>query len=98
MCPRSRSSGNSMGADTRCLGEQPSGITSGLERWNPMMRVELNTVVARPIEDVFGRLTDLSDYSRWIAKARNLRQVRPDFGGSRGHRDHLLRQGSDGHL
>jgi uncharacterized protein YndB with AHSA1/START domain len=33
-----------------------------------MMRVELNTVVARPIEDVFGRLTDLSDYSRWMPK------------------------------
>jgi uncharacterized protein YndB with AHSA1/START domain len=33
-----------------------------------MMRVELNTHVARPIEDVFGRLTDLSDYSRWMPK------------------------------
>ena len=33
-----------------------------------MMRVEMNTVVARPIEDVFGRLTDLSDYSRWMPK------------------------------
>jgi uncharacterized protein YndB with AHSA1/START domain len=33
-----------------------------------MMRVELNTVVARPIEDVFGRLTDFSDYSRWMPK------------------------------
>jgi uncharacterized protein YndB with AHSA1/START domain len=32
------------------------------------MRVELNTVVARPIEDVFGRLTDFSDYSRWMPK------------------------------
>ncbi len=35
---------------------------------NPMMRVELNTLVGRPIEDVFGRLTDLSDYSRWMPK------------------------------
>ena len=33
-----------------------------------MMRVELNTVVARPIEDVFGRLTDLPGYSRWMPK------------------------------
>ena len=33
-----------------------------------MMRVELNTVVARPIEDVFARLTDLSEYSRWMPK------------------------------
>jgi uncharacterized protein YndB with AHSA1/START domain len=33
-----------------------------------LMRVELNTVVARPIEDVFGRLTDFSDYSRWMPK------------------------------
>ncbi len=32
------------------------------------MRVELNTVVARPIEDVFARLTDLSDYPRWMPK------------------------------
>jgi uncharacterized protein YndB with AHSA1/START domain len=35
---------------------------------NPVIRVEMNTVVARPIEDVFGRLTDLSDYSRWMPK------------------------------
>ena len=33
-----------------------------------MMRVELNTHVARPIEDVFARLTDFSDYSRWMPK------------------------------
>ena len=33
-----------------------------------MMRVELNTVVARPIEDVFARLTDLSGYSRWMPR------------------------------
>ena len=33
-----------------------------------MIKVELNTVVARPIEDVFGRLIDLSDYSRWMPK------------------------------
>jgi hypothetical protein len=40
------------------------GVTSGLERReDPMIRVELNTVVARPTEDVFARLTDFSDYS-----------------------------------
>jgi uncharacterized protein YndB with AHSA1/START domain len=33
-----------------------------------MIRVEMNTVVARPIEESFGRLTDLSDYSRWRPK------------------------------
>ena len=33
-----------------------------------MMRVEMNTVIARPIEDVFGRLTDLSGYSRWMPR------------------------------
>ena len=44
------------------------GIISGSERRNPMIRVEMNTLVARPIEDVFGRLTDLSDYSRWMPK------------------------------
>jgi uncharacterized protein YndB with AHSA1/START domain len=49
------------------------GAAVGYNLWigeveNPMMRVELNTVVARPIEDVFGRLTDLSDYSRWMPK------------------------------
>lgn len=31
-----------------------------------MLRVELNTVIARPIDEVFGRLTDISDYSRWM--------------------------------
>jgi uncharacterized protein YndB with AHSA1/START domain len=31
-----------------------------------MIRVELNTLVARPTEDVFARLTDFSDYSRWM--------------------------------
>jgi uncharacterized protein YndB with AHSA1/START domain len=35
-----------------------------------MMRVELNTHVARPVEDVFGRLTNLSDYSRWMPNGR----------------------------
>ena len=44
------------------------GIISESERRNPMIRVEMNTVVARPIEDIFGRLTDLSDYSRWMPK------------------------------
>jgi uncharacterized protein YndB with AHSA1/START domain len=33
-----------------------------------MVRVELNTVIARPIEDVFDRLTDLSTYSQWMPK------------------------------
>jgi uncharacterized protein YndB with AHSA1/START domain len=33
-----------------------------------MLRVELNTVIARPIDEVFGRLTDISDYSRWMPK------------------------------
>jgi uncharacterized protein YndB with AHSA1/START domain len=33
-----------------------------------MVRVELDTVIARPIDDVFGRLTDLSEYSRWMPK------------------------------
>jgi len=33
-----------------------------------MVRVELNTVIARPIDDVFGRLTDLSAYSGWMPK------------------------------
>ena len=44
------------------------GIISESERRNPMIRVEMNTLVARPIEDIFGRLTDLSDYSRWMPK------------------------------
>jgi uncharacterized protein YndB with AHSA1/START domain len=33
-----------------------------------MIRVELNTLIARPTEDVFARLTDFSDYSRWMPK------------------------------
>ena len=33
-----------------------------------MIKVELTTLVARPIEDVFDRLTDLSGYSRWMPK------------------------------
>ena len=33
-----------------------------------MVRVELNAVIARPIDDVFGRLTDISAYSRWMPK------------------------------
>ena len=33
-----------------------------------MVRVELDTVIARSIEDVFDRLTDLPDYSRWMPK------------------------------
>jgi len=30
--------------------------------------VELDTVIARPIGDVFGRLIDLPDYSRWMPR------------------------------
>ena len=33
-----------------------------------MVRVELDTVIAQPIDDVFGRLTNLSDYSRWMPR------------------------------
>ena len=33
-----------------------------------MVTVELDTLIARPIDDVFRRLTDLSDYSRWMPK------------------------------
>jgi len=33
-----------------------------------VVRVELDTVIALPIDDVFGRLTDLSDYSRWMPR------------------------------
>jgi hypothetical protein len=33
-----------------------------------MVRVELNAVIARPIEEVFGRLTDISAYSQWMPK------------------------------
>ena len=33
-----------------------------------MVRIELNTFIARPIDDVFGRLTDISEYSRWMPK------------------------------
>ncbi len=31
-----------------------------------VVRVELDIIVARPVEEVFDRLTDLSDYSRWM--------------------------------
>ena len=33
-----------------------------------MLRIELVTVIARPIDDVFSRLTELSEYSRWMPK------------------------------
>jgi len=33
-----------------------------------MVRIELDIVIARPIDDVFGRLTELSEYSRWMPK------------------------------
>ena len=33
-----------------------------------MIRVEIATVIDRPIDEVFARLTDLSSYSRWMPK------------------------------
>lgn len=33
-----------------------------------MVRVELDTAIARPIDEVFARLTDLSSYARWMPK------------------------------
>lgn len=33
-----------------------------------MIRVELTTVIARPIEDVFAQLIDLPGYSRWMPR------------------------------
>jgi uncharacterized protein YndB with AHSA1/START domain len=33
-----------------------------------MIRVELTTVIARPIDDVFAQLTDISAYSQWMPK------------------------------
>ena len=33
-----------------------------------MVRVDLDTVVAQPIEDVFAQLTDLAGYSRWMPR------------------------------
>jgi uncharacterized protein YndB with AHSA1/START domain len=33
-----------------------------------MVRVKLDIVIARPIDRVFSRLTDLSDYARWMPK------------------------------
>jgi len=33
-----------------------------------MVRVELDAVIARPIDDVFGRLIDLPEYSRWMPR------------------------------
>jgi uncharacterized protein YndB with AHSA1/START domain len=33
-----------------------------------MISVELNMVIARPIGDVFGRLVEISEYSRWMPK------------------------------
>lgn len=32
------------------------------------VQVELDLVIARPIDEVFGRLTDLSDYARWMPR------------------------------
>jgi uncharacterized protein YndB with AHSA1/START domain len=32
------------------------------------VRVELDAVIARPIDEVFSRLIDLSDYSRWMPR------------------------------
>ena len=33
-----------------------------------MVKVELDLIIGRPIDDVFGRITNLSDYSRWMPK------------------------------
>lgn len=33
-----------------------------------MIRIELDTVIARPIEDVFAQLTDLAGYARWMPR------------------------------
>ena len=63
-----------------------------------MVRVELDTVIARPIDDVFGRLTDLSDYSRWMPTLGVFIRSGQTSEGPVGRGDHLLRQGMDGHL
>lgn len=34
-----------------------------------MIRVELNTVIKRPVEDVFERLININDYSKWMPKS-----------------------------
>ena len=39
-----------------------------MKKEHHMIKVELDTVIERPISDVFGQLTDLSDYSRWMRK------------------------------
>lgn len=35
-----------------------------------MIRVEVNKVIHRPIEEVFNRLVNLSNYSKWLPKSR----------------------------
>ena len=34
-----------------------------------MVRVQLDSVIKRPAEDVFERLTDISDYSKWMPRS-----------------------------
>jgi uncharacterized protein YndB with AHSA1/START domain len=40
----------------------------GTKKERHSLHVELDIVIARPIDDVFARLTDLSDYSRWMPR------------------------------
>lgn len=35
-----------------------------------MIRVEIDTIIKRPIEEVFDRLVNISDYSKWLPKSR----------------------------
>ena len=46
--------------------DAPRGQHQNQDNW--MIRVELDTVIARPIDDVFRRLTNLSEYARWMPK------------------------------
>ena len=34
-----------------------------------MVKVKLDTVIKRPVEDVFERLVDISDYSKWMPES-----------------------------
>ena len=46
-----------------------------------MIRVEVDTDIARPIEDVFDRLTNLSDYNRWMSRRGIFLRTAPTSGG-----------------
>jgi hypothetical protein len=35
-----------------------------------MIRVEVDKVIHRPIEEAFDRLVSISDYSKWLPKSR----------------------------